>query len=71
MTIQAEVPTKGDSGIVPKTTENNGSLGELSTESYYIDPVKERKMMRKFDVSQSRRDITNRGSQDLDSIASG
>jgi hypothetical protein len=42
-----------DGADATKTTVNNGSLGELSIESYSIDPVKEKKMMRKFDVRQS------------------
>lgn len=36
------------------TTTTNGSLGEALSESYYIDPLKERKMMRKFDVRDPR-----------------
>ncbi|KAH5138173.1 hypothetical protein HBH69_225250 [Parastagonospora nodorum] len=44
-----ESPRKGDEmGL--HTTESNGTLGEAANELYHIDPVKERRMMRKFDL---------------------
>jgi hypothetical protein len=52
MATPGESP-KHESVIAPKIAENNGSLCEMSMDSYYIDPVKERKMMRKFDVGQA------------------
>ena len=46
-----ESPRKGDEmGL--HTTESNGTLGEAANELYHIDPVKERRMMRKFDVCE-------------------
>jgi hypothetical protein len=44
-----ESPSK-ENAMALNTATTNGSLEEASSESYYIDPVKEHKMMRKFDV---------------------
>ncbi|KAK2008583.1 MFS general substrate transporter [Colletotrichum eremochloae] len=49
MATLSESPN-GESTKSPQTTENNGSIGELSMESFSIDTVKERRMMRKFDL---------------------
>jgi hypothetical protein len=42
-------PSKEDA-MVLGTIPSNASHGEALSESYQIDPIKERKMMRKFDV---------------------
>jgi hypothetical protein len=49
MGISEESPRKEDA-MVLGTIPTNGSHREALSESYYIDPNKERKMMRKFDV---------------------
>jgi hypothetical protein len=50
---QDKSPSK-ENATTLNTTTSNGSFGEASAESYYIDPLKERKMMRKFDVRDRR-----------------
>jgi hypothetical protein len=48
-----DLPGKDDVMTGSGVAAGNGSLGETSTDMYHLDPKKERKMMRKFDVRTS------------------
>lgn len=52
MAEKTETPTPKDMGVVGSNAVDENASGDgVGAESFYIDPVKESKVMRKFDVS--------------------
>lgn len=56
----SEIQEKGPNVPAPHSTGGDDSSDQHASDTHYIDPIKEMKMMRKFDVGEDECSVRNR-----------